>query len=124
MAGYSEIPLDRFRVQGNRLELTERFDPRYQPRAGAEMMDILASLAQECSDEEVVIDLSRAASMPSMMLGFLQEAKAMANQAGKRLKVRIKSDTYRRLDKLGVMSGFAPVGDAESSESLDLMAGE
>lgn len=119
---FARPSLERFKVSGNILKLTPRFDPRYQPRVGMEMMHILSSLAEECSTPEVVLDMSDAASMPSMMIGFLNEAKEMTTKAGKKLRIRIKAETYNRLEPLGVWGNFSPSkGGAAGSGSLELV---
>ncbi|MDR0361706.1 MAG: hypothetical protein LBJ46_03320 [Planctomycetota bacterium] len=119
---FAKPSLERFKVFGNILKLTARFDPRYQPRVGMEMMNILSSLAEECSTPEVVLDMSDAASMPSMMIGFLHEAKELTNKAGKQLRIRIKTDTYNRLQPLGVWGDFSPTPKAGGdSGSLELV---
>ena len=100
--------LERFRVSGNILKLTSRFDPRYQPRAGMELMNIIASLAQQGECSEVIVDVSDAGAMPSMMFGFLQEAKEVTAKLGKRLKVRLNTATYERMNSLGVLNGLSP----------------
>lgn len=112
------LSLERFKVSGNILKLTPRFDPRYQPRAGMELMSILSSLASETDTGEVVLDMSDAASMPSMMLGFIQEAQEMATKSGKRLKVRLKTATYNRLEPLGVLTNLSV-----ENGSLELVPG-
>ncbi len=98
--------LERFKVDGNTLKLTTRFDPRYQPRARMELMTIISSLAEESEGGEVVLDLSDAASVPSMMLGFLHEAQEVTSKSGKRLKLKFKEETYNRLNTLGVLKGL------------------
>lgn len=110
--------LERFRVSGNILKLTARFDPRYQPRAGMELISIISSLAREGEGQEVVLDMSDASSMPSMMLGFLKEAQEVTLKSGKKLKVRLKEDIYNRLLPLGVLGAFSP-----TDGSLELVGG-
>lgn len=110
--------IERFQVSGNILKLTPRFDPRYQPRAGIELMNIISSLAEQAEGREVVLDMSDASSMPSMKLGFLQEAQDLTAKLGKKLKVRIKTETYNRLHPLGVLGGLSP-----ADGSLELVAG-
>lgn len=117
MESSRKMTLERFKVSGNILKLTPRFDPRYQPRAGMELMSILSSLARESVTGEVILDMSDAASMPSMMFSFLQEAQEMTTKSGKRLKVRLKSETYDRLHPLGVLGALSPVDG-----SLELVA--
>ncbi|MDR1612015.1 MAG: hypothetical protein LBT97_04435 [Planctomycetota bacterium] len=119
---FAKPSLERFRVSGNILKLTPRFDPRYQPRVGMEMMHILSSLAEECSTPEVVLDMTDAASMPSMMIGFLHEARELAAKAGKKLRIHIKAETYNRLEPLGVWGSFSPAKEkAGNSGSLELV---
>lgn len=101
------MSLERFKVSGNILKLTPRFDPRYQPRAGMELMSILTNLASEDGCDEVVLDMSESASMPSMMFGLLQEMQEITSKSGKRLKVRLKSETYDRLNPLGVLGDLS-----------------
>jgi len=110
--------LERFKVSGNILKLTTRFDPRYQPRASMELMSIISSLAMDGKGGEVILDMSDAAAMPSMMLGFLQEAQEVTLRSGKKLKVRIKSETYNRLNSLGVLGGLSA-----ADGSLELVSG-
>ena len=73
-----------------------------------ELMNIIASLAQQGESSEVVVDVSDAGAMPSMMFGFLQEAKEMTERQGKKLKVRIDPKTYERMNILGVLNGLSP----------------
>lgn len=116
MSMSANTSLERFKVQGNILKLTTRFDPRYQPRAGMELMNIISSLAEESEGNEVVLDMSNTASMPSMMFGFLTEAQDVAIKSGKKLKVRLNTDMYHRLESLGVMGSFS-----ESDGSLEIV---
>ena len=114
----SSTSIERFQVSGNILKLTPRFDPRYQPRAGMELMNIISSLAQQGEGGEVVVDVSDAGSMPSMMFGFLQEAKEVTARQGKKLKIRINPETYQRMYSLGVLGGLSP-----ADGSLELVTG-
>ena len=72
-----------------------------------ELMNIVSSLAQESDSKEVVLDISDASALPSMMLGMLCEARDLTDKAGKRLKIRIKTATYERLKSLGLSSLFS-----------------
>lgn len=115
--------MERFRVSGNVLKLTPRFDPRYQSRAGMEMMNIVSSLAAESAEPEVVLDISDADALPSMMIGMLCEARDLADKAGKRLKIRIKTATYNRLESLGLARVFSsPPREDGVYEDLELVA--
>ncbi len=112
----------RFKVSGNVLKLTPRFDPRYQSRAGMELMNIVSSLAADVPDQEVVLDISDAVSMPSMMVGMLCEAKSVTDKAGKKLKIRLKSSTYERLRTLGLAGVFAlSPREGEAADDLELV---
>lgn len=99
--------LERFRVSGNVLKVTPRFDPRYQSRAGMEFMNIVSGLAAEGEGNEVVLDISDATALPSMMIGMLCEAREVTDKAGKKLKIRLKAATYNRLQSLGLAGVFS-----------------
>ena len=99
--------MERFQVTGNVLKLTPRFDPRYQSRAGLELMNIVTSLAAESDSREVVLDISDATALPSMMIGMLCEAREATDKAGKKLKIRLKTATYNRLQSLGLAGVFS-----------------
>lgn len=116
--------MERFQVNGNVLKLTPRFDPRYQSRAGMELMNIVSSLAAESGHPEVILDISDAGHLPSMMLGILCEARDIADRAGKKLRIRLKIATYNRLRTLGLGGLFStsPCGDPGASEDLELVA--
>ncbi len=105
--------MERFQVIGNVLKLTPRFDPRYQSRAGMEFMYIVSSLAADSDSREVVLDISDANALPSMMIGMLCEARELTDKAGKKLKIRLKAATYNRLQSLGLADVFSspPRGD-------------
>ena len=115
--------MERFQVNGNVLKLTPRFDPRYQSRAGMEMMSIVSSLAAGSGESEVVLDISDAEQLPSMMIGILCEARDITDKAGKKLKIRLKTATYNRLQSLGLAGVFsgAPSGGHGVSEDLELV---
>lgn len=115
--------MERFQVFGNVLKLTPRFDPRYQSRAGMELMNIVSSLAAESEGPEVVLDISDADALSSMMIGMLCEARELTDKAGKKLKIRLKAATYERLQKLGLAGVFSspPRGDGVSDD-LELVA--
>ncbi len=118
----NKSPMERFRVQGNVLKLTPRFDPRYQSRAGSEMMNIVSSLATESREPEVVLDISDAAALPSMLIGMLCEARDLTDKAGKRLKIRLKSSTYSRLESLGLAKMFSTPSRGDGDyEDLEMM---
>ncbi len=118
MAKEENSSMERFQVRGNVLKLTPRFDPRYQSRAGMEMMNIVSSLAAESDGSEVVLDISDASSLPSMMIGMLCTARDLTGKAGKRLKIRLKTATYNRLQALGLAGMFAaaPGPDAATAD--------
>ncbi len=99
--------MERFKVSGNVLKLTPRFDPRYQSRAGMEFMNIVSSLAAESGNREVVLDISDANALPSMMIGMLCEARELTDRAGKKLKIRLKTATYNHLQSLGLAGVFS-----------------
>ena len=122
MAKDGKAAMERFQVFGNVLKLTPRFDPRYQSRAGLELMNIVSSLAAESTEQEVVLDITDATAIPSMMIGMLCEARDLTDKAGKRLKIRIKSATYKRLQELGLAGVFsnAPREDG-GSDDLELV---
>ncbi len=105
--------MERFRVSGNVLKVTPRFDPRYQSRAGTEFMNIVSGLATGSEGKEVVLDISDANALPSMMIGMLCEARDLTDKAGKKLKIRLKAATYSRLQSLGLAGVFSspPRGD-------------
>ena len=107
MAKDGKASMERFQVFGNVLKLTPRFDPRYQSRAGLELMNIVSSLAAESEGKEVVLDITDASAIPSMMIGMLTEARGLTDKAGKRLKIRIKTATYERLQSLGLAGVFS-----------------
>ncbi len=121
MATEGSQSMERFQVKGNVLKLTPRFDPRYQSRAGMELMNIVSSLAAESGDSEVVLDISDAASLPSMMIGMLCTARDLTGKAGKKLKIRLKTSTYSRLQSLGLAGMFsAPPAPGPDSAIADL----
>lgn len=123
MAKDGKASMERFQVYGNVLKLTPRFDPRYQSRAGLELMNIVSSLAAESGEPEVVLDITDASALPSMMIGMLCEARGLTDKAGKRLKIRIKSATYQRLQDLGLAGVFSspPREDGGVSDDLELV---
>ncbi|MCC8167652.1 MAG: hypothetical protein LIQ31_16315 [Planctomycetes bacterium] len=115
--------MTRFEVHGNVLKLTPRFDPRYQSRAGTELMNIVTSLAADSTSPEVVLDISDAQAVPSMMIGMLCEARDVTDKAGKKLKIRLKTATYHRLQSLGLANVFStPPADGSVSEDLELVS--
>lgn len=115
--------MERFQVCGNVLKLTPRFDPRYQSRAGMELMNIVSSLAAESEGDEVVLDISDAISLPSMMIGMLCNARDLTDRAGKRLKIRLKTTTYNRLQTLGLAGMFSAAPNTNgASTDLELVA--
>ena len=122
MARDGRTTMERFQVNGNVLKLTPKFDPRYQSRAGLELMNIVSSLAAESEGEEVVLDITDAYAIPSMMIGMLCEARGLTDKAGKRLKIRIKTATYKRLQDLGLADVFssAPREDG-GADDLELV---
>ena len=114
---------ERFQVNGNVLKLTQRFDPRYQSRAGMELMNIVSSLAAESGNPEVVLDICDAKALPSMMIGMLCEARELTDKAGKKLKIRLKTGTYNRLQSLGLSGVFSsPPREDGVPEDLELVA--
>ena len=118
-----DASMERFQVNGNVLKLTQRFDPRYQSRAGMELMNIVSSLANEGTEPEVVLDISDANAIPSMMIGMLCEARTLTDKAGKKLKIRIKTATYNRLQSLGLAGIFSSSPREDGvSEDLELVA--
>ena len=123
MANQGKTPLERFQVHGNVLKITPRFDPRYQSRAGMELLNIVSSLAAESGNPEVVLDVSDATALPSMMIGMLCEARDLTDKAGKKLKIRLKAATYNRLQSLGLAGVFSsrPREDGVP-EDLELVA--
>lgn len=124
MANDSKPSLERFQIHGNVLKLTTRFDPRYQSRAGMELMNIVSSLANEGEGPEVVLDICDSNAFPSMMLGILSEAKDLTDKAGKKLKVRLKATTYNRLQMLGLTDSFAKTAhEGDGQDNLELVAG-
>ncbi len=123
MANYGNTPVERFQVSGNVLKITPHFDPRYQSRAGMELLNIVSGLAFESENPEVVLDISDATALPSMMIGMLFEARDLADRAGKKLKIRLRAATYSRLRSLGLADVFSsrPRGDG-APEDLELIA--
>ncbi len=123
MASQGKTPVERFQVSGNVLKIMPRFDPRYQSRAGMELLNIVSSLAVENENPEVVLDISDATALPSMMIGMLCEARDLADRAGKKLKIRLKAATYGRLQSLGLAGVFTsrPRGDGVP-EDVELVA--
>ena len=123
MAPENKAPMERFQVNGNVLKLTPRFDPRYQARAGMELLNIVSSLAaEESGSREVVLDISDANALPSMMIGMLCEARDLTDKAGKKLKIRLKTATYNRLQSLGLAGVFSSQPQADGvSEDLELI---
>ncbi len=107
MVTNASTPVERFQVSGNVLKIMPRFDPRYQSRAGMELLNIVSSLAVESGNAEVVLDISDATALPSMMIGMLCEARDLADRAGKKLKIRLKAATYSRLQSLGLADVFS-----------------
>lgn len=114
--------MERFQVFGNVLKLTPRFDPRYQSRAGMEFMNIVSSLAADSGSQEVVLDISDANALPSMMIGMLCEARELTDKAGKKLKIRLKTGTYNRMHSLGLAGIFSsPPREDGVSDDLELV---
>lgn len=123
MAIDAKPSMERFQVTGNVLKLTPRFDPRYQSRAGMELMNIVSSLAAESEGPEVVLDISDANALPSMMIGMLCEARELTDKAGKKLKIRLKAATYERLQRLGLAGVFSsPPREDGVPDDLELVA--
>lgn len=115
--------MERFQVNGNVLKLTPRFDPRYQSRAGLELMSIVTSLAAESEGPEVVLDISDSTAFPSMMIGILNEARELTDKAGKKLKIRIREATYNRLQMLGLADSISSPSTANGLPGdLELVA--
>ncbi len=123
MPGSGKAQMERFQVSGNVLKITPRFDPRYQTRAGLELLNIVSGLAAEEGNGEVVLDVSDATALPSMMIGMLCEARDLTDRAGKKLKIRLKAATYCRLQSLGLADAFSsrPREDGVP-EDLELVA--
>ncbi len=123
MSNSGKTQIERFQVNGNVLKITPRFDPRYQSRAGMELLNIVSGIAAESADPEVVLDISDATALPSMMVGMLCEARDRTGKAGKKLKIRLKAATYTRLQSLGLAGAFSsrPRGDGVP-EDLELVA--
>lgn len=122
-SNWDKMPGERFRVEGNTVQVTPRFDPRYQPHAELELLRILCGLSDELPDSDVVLDLRESAAIPSMMLGCLNEAHDQIKKVGKRLRVRLKTDAYRRLEALGVWGRFHPTEHAsQSGDVLEITA--
>lgn len=122
MAKDAKISMERFQVYENVLKLMPRFDPRYQSRAATEMMTIISSLAAESAEPEVVLDISDANALPSMMIGMLCEARTLTDKAGKKLKIRLKAATYNRLQSLGLAGVFSSPPRADGmSDDLELV---
>jgi anti-anti-sigma regulatory factor len=114
--------MERFQVTGNVLKLTPRFDPRYQSRAGMEFMNIVSGLAADSGSREVVLDISDANALPSMMIGMLCEARELTDRVGKKLKIRLKTATYNRLQSLGLAGVFSSPPRADGvSDDLELV---
>lgn len=123
MANNGKPSMERFQVHGNVLKLTPRFDPRYQSRAGLELMNIVTSLAAESEGPEVVLDISDANAFPSMMIGILCEARELTDKAGKKLTIRLKEATYNRLQQMGLAESFSSPPRADGlPEGLELVA--
>ncbi|MCC8190336.1 MAG: hypothetical protein LIP77_06810 [Planctomycetes bacterium] len=119
----ARVPMDRFQVTGNVLKVTPRFDPRYQSRASLEFMNIVSILATEGEGSEVVLDITDAAALPSMMIGMLCEARGLTDRAGKRLKIRLKTGTYNRLQALGLAGVFSSPPRADGvPDDVELVA--
>ena len=114
--------MERFQVCGNVLKLTPKFDPRYQSRAGMELINIVSSLASEGQDPEVILDITDAEAFPSMMFGILCEARDLTDKAGKRLKIRLKKSTYDRLCGLGLERVFTHTPAHGGPDGLELVA--
>ncbi len=116
--------VSRFQVQGNVLKVTSRFDPRYQSRAGMELLNIVSGLAAESGSPEVVLDVSDTSAIPSMMIGMLIEAGDLAGRAGKKLKIRLKAGACDRLQELGLSALFSSPLRADGVwEEVELMPG-
>ena len=122
MSEERKVVMERFLVSGNVLKLTPRFDPRYQSRVGMELMNIVSGLALEKENAEVVLDISDAEALPSMMIGILYEASDLTGKAGKKLRIRLKQTTYDRLQSLGLGSVFTPAGTDAESGGVEILA--
>ncbi|MCC8179753.1 MAG: hypothetical protein LIP23_02410 [Planctomycetes bacterium] len=122
MSVQPEESKERFQVKGNVLKVTPKFDPRYQSRAGVELINIVSSLAAESQEGEVVLDISEADALPSMMLGILTEARDRTGRAGKKLKIRLKKTTFDRLRNLGLGGVFSQNAVSETgADDLELV---
>lgn len=87
-----------------------------------ELMNIVSSLAAESGSPEVVLDISDTKALPSMMIGMLCEARELTDKAGKKLKIRLKTTTYNRLQSLGLSGIFSSQPRADGmSDDLELI---
>ena len=110
---------ERFRVDGRTLRVTSRFDPRFQPRAMVELLQIVEDLALDANGGEVMVDLGECVPLPSLMVGFLGEAVLVATRAGAVLRVRMRAECHRRLRTLGLMGIFPEAGEAARVDGVD-----
>ena len=110
---------ERFRVSGRVLRVTPRFDPRFQPRAMVELLQIVEDLALDAGGGEVMLDLGDCVPLPSLMAGFIGEAVLVATRSGATLRVRMRAECYRRLRTLGLMGMFPEAGEAVRADGVD-----
>ena len=122
---FGESPRERFRVEGATLAVTDRFDPRYQPRAETELLRILHGLMEDADSPEIVLDLSECLALPSMMIACIHQAERDVAAAGRELRIRMRADHYRRYGQYRLLDNFsaAPAAREEGGggvERLDL----
>ena len=116
---------ERFHVSGRVLRVTPRFDPRFQPRAMVELLQIIEDLSLDAAGGEVTLDLGESVPLPSLMAGFIGEAVLVATRSRATLRVRMRAECYWRLRTLGLMGMFPEAGEAVRAgdvECVDLTA--
>ncbi len=98
--------IERFRIEGNRLIVTSRFDPRYQREAEGELLHTLDGLFEERTDGRVVLDLHDRNDLPSMLIGLIMEAHRRATSAGRSLILVVRPDHLKSLHFVGLQRVF------------------
>lgn len=109
---------ERFHVEGNRLVVTSRFDPRLQRESEGELLDTLQGLLEEKADDTILLDLSSRTSFPSMLIGVLVEARQRATEAGKGILVRVRAEHLRSLEWAGMNRIFDRVDNGSGEPDI------
>ncbi len=97
---------ERFKVDGNKLIITSRFDPRYQHGAESELLSTLQGMLEESRGNSVVLDLHLRQSLPSMLFGIIAASHQRVSEAGGILVLRIRPEHQKSVDLTGMRRIF------------------